>query len=134
MVRLDRLALEHVGLGDQPVVGRGQLDDRWRIAGLAAFHAEEHLAFLDAVAQEGIDLDGTSGNAGGNRVLVAGDFLDATDREDGGFEIALLDHHGFKAQVFDSGFVEDDRVGGLGGIEGFLCGHGGSDEETVEMR
>ena len=106
-----------MGLDDQSADGGFQLDDRRRISRLAAFDPDEDLILFHGVALLGFQADDAAGDAAAEDGVALGDFRDAAESEDGFLEVGFLGLDGFDAEVFHAGFIEDDGVRVVGGME-----------------
>ena len=108
-------------------VGRSfQLDDRRRIAWLAALDAEQDIAFFYKVALMSEDFYNLAGDAAGKDGVAVTGVLDLPEHGECALEQRFLGGNGFNAEVLDGVSIENDGV--LVAGRGF-GGEGGSDEK-----
>ena len=115
-VRLDRRT-EVTDRGyDESVGRRFQLDDRRRIAGLAALDVKQDIAFFHVIAFVREDFDDAAGDATGKNGVAFAGVHDLTEHGKGAFERRFLGGDGFDAEVTDRVGIENDGVLVAGGF------------------
>ena len=109
-VGLDRIAEVDVECGDDAGLWGAQSYHGRRIAGLAAFHADDFGIGLDRFAEGGGEADHATGDAAAHGGGGSGAAFEAAEGEGRFLEEARLGRGEFEAQVGDGVGVEHDGV------------------------
>ena len=107
---VDGLAEAHMAFGDDSGARCVEGDGGWRVAGLTALNLHDGVSFFDKVTGNDVELGDVTGDAAGDDGVVAWDFLESSDDEEGAFKGDVLGFHDFDAEVSCGAFAEVDAL------------------------
>ena len=140
-VGADGLAGDDVGGADETGDRGVETNGGRRFVELAALDEDGEVTLFDEVVVFNVHLERAAGNAAADHGAATGVNLDATEGENGFFEITGFHDGGLDAEIGDAGGIKDDglrfgrtRSSGRGGLGGGKDGDGEKRDEQTEGR